>query len=191
VERLVFTAGYPAVGYVQNLDSEVEQLSSILGTQRENAVKVLAAMKQRLEESQKREKLLGEKLIEASVPKLISSAITLNGSKGKAMLYVSLDADMSDELIVSLGEKLVKEEPSIVDVSISPRGNSTRIVCFVGPKALEAGVAADALIRELSKAAGGSGGGKKDFAQGGGPKPVDVEEASEMLTKSISGMIGK
>ncbi len=72
--------------------------------------------------------------------------------------------------MLASGEKLVKAEPSLVNVNISPRGSSTRVICFVGTKAKEAGVAADALVRELSKALGGSGGGTKDFAQGGGPK---------------------
>ena len=63
------------------------------------------------------------------------------------------DGDVGEELIVSQGEKLVKEEPSLVYVSIAPRGSSTRLICFVGPKAKEAGVAADALVRELAKAA--------------------------------------
>ncbi|HKT22060.1 MAG TPA: alanine--tRNA ligase-related protein, partial [Nitrososphaerales archaeon] len=191
VERLVFVAGYPAVDYVQKMDSTVEQASSVLGVQRENVIKVLTAMKQQLDDSSKREKALGDKLIEASVPRLVSSAIPLQGARGKAMLYVSVDGDLSDELIVSLGERLVKAEPSLVDVTISPRGTSTRIVCFVGPKAKEAGVAADALVRELSKALGGSGGGSKDFAQGGGPKPIEGAAAKDMVTKSVSGMLGK
>ena len=191
VERLVFVSGYPAVDYVQKMGSTVEQASAVLGTQRENVVKVISTMKQELEDAEKREKALGEKLIEASVPRLVSSATALQGPRGKAMLYVSVDGDLSDELIVSLGEKLVKAEPSLVDVTISPRGNSTRIVCFVGPKAKEAGVAADALVKELSKALGGSGGGSKDFAQGGGPKPVDGAAAKEMVAKSVSGILGK
>jgi alanyl-tRNA synthetase len=191
VERLVFVAGYPAVGYVQEMDSTMEQLSSVLGTQRENVVKVTSAMKQKLEESAKREKALGEMLAEALIPELVSSATPLQGPRGKAMLYVSADADLADELIVSRGEKLVKAEPSLVNVSISPRGNSTRIVCFVGPKAAEAGVAADVLVRELSKALGGSGGGSKAFAQGGGPKSIDVPTARDAVSRSILGMIGK
>ena len=192
VERLVFVAGYPAVGYVQQIDSTVDQVSSLLNTQRENIVKVLTAMKNDLAETSRREKALGEKLIEASASKLLSSATTLKGAKGgKAMLYVSHDVDAGEELIVSQGQKLVKEEPSLVFVSIAPRGNSTRLICFVGPKAREAGVAADALVRELAKAAGGSGGGTKEFAQGGGPKPIDVNAAKDLLTKSISGTIGR
>jgi alanyl-tRNA synthetase len=191
VERLVFVAGYPAVDYVQRMDSTVEEVSSVLGTQRENVVRVLSAMKQELEDAEKREKALGEKLIESSIPSLVSSATPLNAPRGKATLYVSADPDLSDELIVSRGERLVKAEPSLVAVSISPRGGSTRIVCFVGPRAKDAGVAADALVRELSNAIGGSGGGTKDFAQGGGPKPVELSAAKDLLAKSIQGTDGK
>jgi alanyl-tRNA synthetase len=192
VERLVFVAGYAAVGYVQQIDSTVDQMSSLLNTQRENIIKVISAMKQDLDETTRREKILGEKLIEASAPKLISSATVLNGANGsKAMLYVSQDVDVREELIVSQGEKLVKEEPSLVYVSIAPRGSSTRLMCFVGPKAREAGVAADALVKELAKAVGGSGGGTKAFAQGGGPKAIEASAAKDLLTKAISGTIGR
>jgi len=192
VERLVFVAGYPAVDYVQRMDSTVEQLSSVLGTQRENVVKVVSAMKQELEVAPKMAKAIGDKFIEPAIQGLLaSSGKVLEGPKGKVILYVSLDSEISDEIIVSLGEKLIQKEPRVVNVSISPRGSSTRVVCFVGPKAREAGVAADAIVRELSKSLGGSGGGTKDFAQGGGPKPADLQAAESMIAKSVSGMIGK
>lgn len=191
VERLVFVAGYPAVDYVQKVDGTVEELSSVLGVQRENVLKVVASMKKELEDSSKREKILGERLIEASVPKMVASARAVEGPKGRAMIYVSADTDISDELIVSRGEKLVSAEPSLVDVSVSPRGTSTRVVCFVGPKAREAGIAADQLVREVAKALGGSGGGSKDFAQGGGPKPIEEPEAREIVARAVSAMLGK
>jgi alanyl-tRNA synthetase len=190
VERLVFVAGYPAVGYVQRIDSTVDQVSSLLNTQRENIVKVLTSMKQELEESSRREKLLGERLVDASAAKLISAATVLKGLNGnEAMLYVSQDAELGEELIVSQGQKLVKEEPSLVFMSVTPRGNSTRLVCFVGQGARAAGVEADALVRELARAMGGSGGGTKEFAQGGGPKSIDIDAAKSLLTRKISDII--
>ncbi len=190
VERLVFVAGYPAVDYAQRMDSTIEELSSILGTQRDNVVRVISAMKHELEETSRREKALGAKLIEASASTLISQASPIEGPKGRVMLYVSEDVDVSDELIVSRGEKLAKEEPSVVSVSVSPRGNSTRVVCFVGQAARQSGVAADLLVKELSRALGGSGGGKKDFAQGGGPRTMGPDAAKAILTKAISGTLG-
>ncbi len=191
VERLVFVAGYPAVDYVQGMDSTVDQISSLLNTQRENIVRVLSAMQQELDDAARREKALGEKLIEASASKLIASAKVVEGAKGRVMLYASHDVDMGEELIVSQGQKLVREEPALVYVSIAPRGISTRVICFVGPKAKDAGVAADALVREFSKNLGGSGGGTKDFAQGGGPKAIDIDAARESLFKVVSGMVGR
>jgi alanyl-tRNA synthetase len=191
VERLVFVAGYPAIGYVQRMDSTVDQVSSLLNTQRENIVKVLTAMKRELEESSRREKLLGERLVDVSTAKLISAATVLKGVNGakKAMLYVSHDEDLGEELIVSQGQNLTKEEPSLVFMSVTPRGNSTRLVCFVGPEARAAGVEADTLVRELARAVGGSGGGTKEFAQGGGPRLIDIDAAKDLLTKKVSDTI--
>jgi alanyl-tRNA synthetase len=192
VERLVFVAGYPAVDYVQGMDLTVEQVSSLLNTQRENVVKVLSAMRQELESATRTKKELGEKYISASAHELLANATEkVRGPKGAITLYVTDDADMDEELIVSQGQKLVKEEPALVYVSVTPRGASTRVVCFVGPKAVEVGVAADALVRDFSKALGGSGGGKKDFAMGGGPKAIDADAAMKSLSGSISAILGK
>ena len=69
VERLHFVAGYPAVEYVQEMDSTIGRASSVLNTQRENVVKVLEEVKQKLEETSRREKSLGEKLVAASIPR--------------------------------------------------------------------------------------------------------------------------
>lgn len=192
VERLVFVAGYPAVGYVQEMDSTVDQISSLLNTQRENIVKVITALKKDLADSSRREKLLGDKLVEASTPELLSSATTVKGAKGEsAMLYLSYDEDVKEELIVNQGEKLVKEEPRLVYLSMAPRGNSTRLICFVGQGARAAGVAADSLVKELAKALGGSGGGTKEFAQGGGPKRIEVDSAKDLLASAITEAIGR
>ena len=59
VERLDFVAGYPAVTYVQEMDSTIGRTSSVLNTQRENIVKVSEEMKQKLEETSWRERSLG------------------------------------------------------------------------------------------------------------------------------------
>ena len=49
VERLQFVAGYSAVEYVQQMNSTVDQVSSLLNTQRENIIKVIEELKQNLE----------------------------------------------------------------------------------------------------------------------------------------------
>ena len=85
VERLDFVAGYPAVEYVQEMDSTIGKASSVLNTQRENVVKVLEELQQKLEETSRREKSLGEKLVAASIPEVLSSAAERQGSKGLSL----------------------------------------------------------------------------------------------------------
>jgi alanyl-tRNA synthetase len=186
VERLHFVAGYPAVEYVQEMDSTIGRASVALNTQRENVVKVLEEVKQRLEETSRREKSLGEKLVASSIPSLLSSARAVKGVK----VYLSNEQELTEELIVSQGQKCVAADPSLVYVSLSPRGSSVRVICFVGKSAAAMGVAADSLVKSAAKILGGSGGGTKVFAQGGGPRIEKAEEASGAVYELVSGMTG-
>ncbi|MDA4112712.1 MAG: alanine--tRNA ligase [Thaumarchaeota archaeon] len=185
VERLHFVAGYSAVEYVQEMDSTIIGASSSLTTQRENIVKVIEELKQNLEETSRREKSLGEKLVAASIPSLLSSARSIKGVK----VYFSNEHEMTEDLIVSQGSKGVRADPYLVYVSVSPRGSAVRVVCFVGSSAVGLGVAADAVVKGLAKMLGGSGGGTKEFAQGGGPTVEKIEEVSQAVYSLVSGLV--
>ena len=108
------------------------------------------------------------------------------------MLYVSLDVDVSEELIVSQGQKLVKEEPSLVYVSVAPRGNSTRLICFVGPKAREAwrrSGRASERAREGRRAARGEA--PRSSPREAARSLIELDAAKDLLTKAITGAIGR
>jgi alanyl-tRNA synthetase len=184
VERLDFVAGYPAVTYVQAMYSTIGRSSSVLETQRENIVRVAEELKQKLEETSKRERVLGERLVVASIPDVVSSARQVKGVK----VYLSTDAEMDEELIVSQGQKCVKADQRLVYVNLSPRGKAARVTCFVGEGAVSSGVSADAIVRATAKVLGGSGGGSKSFAQGGGPKAERMEEASKAVYEAVSDL---
>lgn len=185
VERLHFVAGYSAVEYVHEMDSTIIKASSVLNTQRENIVRVLKELKLDFEEKSRYEKSLGEKLVATSIPSVLSTAESVKGVK----VYLTNEWEMTEELIVSQGSKCVKADPYLVYVSISSRGSAARIICFVGTSAITLGVAADAVVKGLAKILGGSGGGTKDFAQGGGPRAEKIEEASQAVEGLVLGLI--
>ncbi|MDG6926552.1 MAG: alanine--tRNA ligase [Nitrososphaerota archaeon] len=185
VERLDFVAGYPAVTYVQEMYSMIGRSSSVLGTQRENIVRVAEELKQKLEETSKREKVLGERLVAASISEAVASARQVKTVK----VYLSTDSEMDEELIVSQGQKCVKADPRLVYLSISLRGKAARITCFVGEDAVASGVSADAVVRATAKVLGGSGGGSRSFAQGGGPKTEMMGEATKAVYDTVSGLV--
>ena len=182
VERLDFVAGYAAVEYVQKMDSMVNQVSSQLATQRENIPKVVASLKGSLDELESRERSMGETLVVASIPQILSSAVDVKGAR----FYLSDSQNLSEELVIAQGQRAVQTDPRLVYLNITPRGNSARIVCFVGKQAVEFGASADTIAKEAARVLGGSGGGSKAFAQGGGPRVEQLDEAR----KGASAFLG-
>ena len=179
VERLEFVAGEAAIEYMHRMDSELGELSSILGTQRENLPRVARGILGELEEGRGREKALGQRLVELSSAGVASEAKPV----GRAKLYVSRNPTLGEEQIIAQGEKSVASDPALVYVAVFSTGKSARIVCFVGADARQAGFSAVDVVKKLAPILGGSGGGSPSFAQGGGPMVDRLDEAASAAEK--------
>ncbi|MDG6911196.1 MAG: alanine--tRNA ligase [Nitrososphaerota archaeon] len=179
VERLEFVAGEAAIEYIHRMDSELSELSSILGTQRENLPRVARRVLNDVEESRAREKALGQKLVELSSVGIATGAKPVGGAK----LYVSRDLSLGEEQIIAQGEKNIASDPALVYIAFFSTGTSARIASFVGAAAREAGFSAVDIVRKLAPILGGSGGGSPTFAQGGGPRLDMLEQAVSAAVK--------
>ena len=179
VERLEFVAGEAAIEYMHRMDSELQELSGILGTQRENLPKVARTVLGELEASRSREKSLGQALADLSSTGIAASSKTLGGAK----LYVSTNPPMGEEQIIAQGQKSVSSEPSLIYLSLFSAGKSARIICFVGSAARQAGFSAVEIVKKIAPVLGGSGGGTPAFAQGGGPGVDKLDEAASMAER--------
>ena len=179
VERLEFVAGEAAIEYMHRMDSELKELTEVLGTQRENLPKVARGVLDELEAARAREKSLGQAMVEMSSTGIASQAKSL----GRAKLYVSRSPPMGEEQIIAQGQKSVAADPLLIYVALFPAGRSARIVCFVGADAAKAGYSASEIVKKLAPVLGGSGGGSPTFAQGGGPQPDRIGEAASLAEK--------
>ncbi len=179
VERLEFVAGEAAIEYMHRMDSELRELTEVLGTQRENLPKVAKGVLDELEAARAREKSLGEAIVEMSSTGIASQAKSL----GRAKLYVSKNPPMGEDQIIAQGEKSVGADPLLIYVTLFSTGKSARIVCFVGAEAVRSGYSASEIVRRLAPTLGGSGGGSTTFAQGGGPQLERIDEAASLAEK--------
>ena len=176
VERLEFLAGEAAIEYMHRMDSELQELSAVLGTQRENLPRAAKTLLDELEASRAREKSMGQRMVEMSSAGIASSAKNLKGAK----LYVAGNPPMGEEQIIAQGQRSVSSEPSLIYLALFPAGKSIRMVCFVGASARQAGYSASDIVRKLAPVLGGSGGGSPVFAQGGGPLADKMDEAASL-----------
>ena len=183
VERLEFVAGEAAIEYMHRMDSELQELSGVLGTQRENLPKVAKALLQDFEAARAREKTLGQALADLSTADVASRA----KQAGSAKLYVSKRPPFGEEQIIAQGQRSVSSDPSLIYVSLFPANNSARVICFVGSAARQHGFSAGDIVRKLAPVLGGAGGGSPAFAQGGGPLVAKIDEAAVLAEKLLSG----
>ncbi len=64
------------------------------------------------------------------------------------------------------------------------------VVCKLGKRWVDAGLKAGQLVSEAAKILGGKGGGRPDFAQGGGGDPAQLAAALNGVLKSLSQVAG-
>ena len=182
VERLNFVAGEAAMEYVQRMDEGLDQLSAILGTQRENLPRVARTTLDELEASRSREKALGEALVESSNAQVSTSAKRV----GPVKLYVSEQPPFGEDQIIAQGEKAVAADPALIYVCLFSTAKTARVICFVGAEARKAGHSASEIAKKLAQKLGGAGGGTPAFAQGGGPLLEKLQEVARSVEDTIS-----
>jgi len=185
VERLEFVAGESAIRYLHQVDSTLGQVVAVVEGQRENVVKAVESLKEQLEATRGREKVLRQKVVELSIQYVLSSAREVKGVK----LYVGTESALGEELIIAQGQKSTESDPFLVYTNILVSGNSARLVCFVGAKAVEAGLSASQIAMMVSNLLGGSGGGSPTFAQGGGPSIEKVQSAAESVPEIVASLV--
>ncbi|MBA3850047.1 MAG: alanine--tRNA ligase, partial [Opitutus sp.] len=103
---------------------------------------------------------------------LVASATTRDGLK---FVSAVVTAD-SPEALRSLGSQTLNKLGEGVVVLGAAFGDKASVVAFCSPAAIKAGHQAGKIVGELSVKLGGKGGGKPDFAMGGGKEPGKLAE---------------
>jgi len=184
VRRIVAYTGPKAVELSQREAGELRRAAALL---RAGAFEVA----QKVEAAQKRVKDLERALEEASSKiamaqsgDLASRAKAVGGAKVLAA-RVQGDGKSLRDLADRLRDKLGK---GVVALGAEADGKAILLVAVT--KDLTAKVKAGDLVKEGAKLVGGSGGGRPDMAQAGGPDPAGLEKAlariEELAAKSLA-----
>ena len=113
--------------------------------------------------------------------RLLGGAIDIGGLKIITSVVENTDADKLRQLADSLRDR----EPVLVAALATVTAGKITIVGVCGKTAVEKGVKAGDIVREATRICGGSGGGKPDFAMGGGK---DADKLSEALA-AVEGLV--
>ncbi len=180
VRRIEAVTGQEAVKYVKAVESELKKAAAML---RVSPMEV----SDRLEKLQKQQRDL-EKEMEGLKSKLAAKDLSqlysqIKEIKGIRVVAVAVDTD-DVKTLRDVGDKLRDKIGSGIVLMGSKAGDKAMLLCLV-TKDLTGKYHAGNIIKEIAPIVGGSGGGRPDMAQAGGPKPENLQQALDRLQEIL------
>jgi alanyl-tRNA synthetase len=165
VVRLEFVAAKSALNYIQRLESSLNNIVQSLGTSKDKVVESILKRNEDTELYKKKIKSILRKVAPLIAQSVISEAkIT---PVGNVKIYSIHDEQLDDEYHISVGEKSVEIDKSLIYVAVFTKGEGISVIVFAGDNANKL-IKAGTIAKEISVQLGGSGGGSERFGQGGG-----------------------
>ncbi len=192
VERLGYSVGLEALKAVQREERLLSKVSETLGAPAEKLDKTAEKLMKELKEanSEKR-KLVKELAAKESGVGVYESVGVAEEISGVTLVKRDFHEEIDVDRMVQTANELIKRNAAAVTLFYGADGKNARVLVMAGEVALEKGVKADEVVRTVSPIIGGGGGGKPNFAQGGGTQPEKLKDAVKVAEKTIRKQLGQ
>jgi alanyl-tRNA synthetase len=171
--RIEAVAGQPAYALVATREAALAAVSAQLGGGASDVVKKLESLLAHQKELERQLKAFQQKALAGLADELAAGATEREGLK-----HVSAVVEVGDqEALRSLGSQVLARLGEGVVRLGATVGDKASLVAFCSPAAIKAGHQAGRIIADLAAQVGGKGGGKPDFAMGGGKEPAKLAAA--------------
>jgi len=171
--RIEALAGVPAFEYAAKVAGQLGTLARELSCKAEEVPARIAALQEQRAELEKKVRKLQQQGAGNQLNDILANATEREGIK-LASARVEVDAQQDLRGLAASALKQLGEGTVVLGAEID--GKAT-VVAASSPKAIEAGFKAGEIIRSVANELGGKGGGKPDFAMGGGNQPGLLEAA--------------
>ena len=183
IEAITGSAAY------QRAVAQEELIESAAAAMKTTPDALLRRVEQLLEENRELRRQLDKARQSGSadvVSELIGSAEAVNGAK---IIARELQLEAGEDLRV-VGDRLRERLGSGAAVLAARQAERIALISVVTDDLINRGVRADALVREVAKQTGGSGGGRPHMAQGGVGDPAQLEAALRSVSTTVRTLLG-
>ena len=184
VERIIFSAGEPALKRISEEKEEVTTTAQLLKTSPEQLVKTAKALLAERDALEKELEKLQAKSLEARLRSLQKNAKLV----GPVRVVIAKIPKRRGIDPIKIANRMKESDKTMVAV-IAEVSDKAQIVIAAGEDAVKAGVNAGEIVASAAKALGGGGGGRQFFATGGGPAKEKVDEVLKMVEEAIRNQV--
>jgi alanyl-tRNA synthetase len=185
VRRIEALTGTAALEYFNEKERLLNEVAAALKTTPQDSLKKIDTLAADIKSAEKEIEQLRNKLVSSAMDEILSSVVEVKGVKLLSARFDQLDM----EGLRNTGDMLKNKLGSGVVVLATGYGDKVNFVVMVNKDAVDKGVHAGNIIREVAKIAGGGGGGRPDMAQAGGKDVSRINEALAYAKTVVEGQI--
>ena len=177
IRRIEAVCGSACEKYINELENKINNASLLLKTSKNSLVSAVEKTLQNIKELEAEITSLKSKFISSEIDEYIKSAKDIKGVKVVAFAVKDVDVKSLREMADKVREKL----PSSVIVIASEIGGKISFAISVSKDLIEKGYAAGKIAKHFASKIEGSGGGKPEFAQGGGKNVANLKSVIDNI----------
>jgi alanyl-tRNA synthetase len=185
VERLGYAVGLQALKAVQQQERLLWKVSETLGASLEKLDKTAEKLVKELKEANSEKRKLIKELAEKESADFVvknSEGVTVIGEvKIVKQRFKGADVDR----MVQTANEVIKRDDGTIALFTGSTDKTSNIVIMSGSVAVNQGFNAGDVVREVAPIIGGGGGGRTNFAQGGGTQPEKLQDAVKAAEEFI------
>ena len=186
IRRIEAVCGLRAIQYIQAEEDMLIKVAKYLRVDKSNLLTQLEKQAKRLKELEKENEALQGRLTAAQAGDLLDQVRQVDG-----VAVLALEVEAGDPKgLREFAAKLLNRLKSGI-VVLGSRGDDKALLISLVSKDLTARFHAGEIIRELAPLVGGSGGGRADMAQAGGPDKEKVAEAVKQAYELVAQKVKK
>lgn len=184
VRRVDAIVGQTAYDYNAREHALVSQLSDTLNARPDELAERINTLLAKLKDSDRKLASMYEAQLAQSVPEILAQAQQSTAPVVVAAKNVGHfgSFDVLRKTVMDMRNRLGDDKPVVVALAGVSEDDKPMIAVATNELARKDGIKAGDLVRGASKILGGGGGGKPDFAQGGGADASKIDEALSALT---------
>jgi alanyl-tRNA synthetase len=186
VRRIEAVTGAGAVAYAQQRRDLLSEVAGRLRTTPERAAEATGALQEQLREANKRIEALERQIARGETGGMSQQVRDVAGVK----VQTGRTSAASMDVLREAGDQLRDKLGSGVVVIGAVIDGEPKLIAMVTKDVIERGVRAGDIIKEISPAVGGRGGGAPHMAQGGGKDPEGLDRALEMVAEVVAAKLG-
>ncbi len=185
VRRIDAVVGMKAREYLRDTVAVNKSVAEILKTSPAELVTKVNQNQNEQRELRRALEKLRTKLIQQETNSFLLASKDVKGVK----LITAVLEEADSDALRSAGDYLKSKSEDIVAVLASVAAEKISFIAVCGKGAVARGVKAGEIIKNVTKIAGGSGGGKPDVAMGGGKDVIKVDDALAAVDEIVGAMI--